>query len=61
MSTVATALRPVPVPASDVLRRDPAAQAFMVLRIAFTVVFGLLVGALALARLASAFPGTRST
>jgi hypothetical protein len=44
MSTVAAALRPVPVPASDVLRRDPAAQAFMLLRIAFTVapiLFGL--------------------
>jgi hypothetical protein len=44
MSTVATSLRPVPVPASDVLRRDPAAQAFMLLRIAFTVapiLFGL--------------------
>ena len=37
MSTVAAALRPVPVPASDVLRRDPTAQAFMLLRIAFTV------------------------
>ncbi len=36
MSTVATALRPVPL-APDVLRRDPAAQAFMLLRIAFTV------------------------
>lgn len=44
MSTVAATLRPVPVPASDVLRRDPAAQAFMLLRIAFTVapiLFGL--------------------
>src|SRR5688500_3151217 len=44
MSTVAASLRPVPVPASDVLRRDPAAQAFMLLRIAFTVapiLFGL--------------------
>ena len=44
MSTVASALRPVPVPESDVLRRDPAAQAFMLLRIAFTVApiaFGL--------------------
>ena len=44
MSTTATAFRPVPVPASDVLRRDPAAQAFMLLRIAFTVapiLFGL--------------------
>jgi hypothetical protein len=41
---VAAALRPVPIPASDVLRRDPAAQAFMLLRIAFTVapiLFGL--------------------
>ena len=44
MSTVATSLRPVRVPAYDVLRRDPAAQAFMLLRIAFTVapiLFGL--------------------
>jgi hypothetical protein len=44
MSTVSAALRPVPVPASSVLRSDPAAQAFMLLRIAFTVapiVFGL--------------------
>ncbi|HEV3001361.1 MAG TPA: hypothetical protein VGW75_11530 [Solirubrobacteraceae bacterium] len=44
MSTVAATLRPVPVPEADVLRRDPAAQAFMLLRIAFTVapiLFGL--------------------
>jgi hypothetical protein len=44
MSTVAAVLRPVPVPEADVLRRDPAAQAFMLLRIAFTVapiLFGL--------------------
>ena len=45
MSTaIATVLRPVPVPSSSVLRRDPAAQAFMLLRIAFTVapiLFGL--------------------
>jgi hypothetical protein len=44
MSTLAAALRPVPVPRSNVLRRDPAAQAFLLLRIAFTVapiVFGL--------------------
>jgi hypothetical protein len=43
MSTAAV-LRPVPTPASDVLRRDPAAQAFMLLRVAFTVapiLFGL--------------------
>jgi hypothetical protein len=44
MSTIAATLRPVPVPRSDVLRRDPVAQAFMLLRIAFTVapiLFGL--------------------
>jgi hypothetical protein len=43
-SAVAATLRPVPIPASNVLRRDPAAQAFMLLRIAFTVapiLFGL--------------------
>ncbi|HEX8086970.1 MAG TPA: hypothetical protein VF529_21990 [Solirubrobacteraceae bacterium] len=42
MSTFA--VRPVPFPAADVLRRDPAAQAFLLLRIAFTVapiLFGL--------------------
>jgi hypothetical protein len=37
MSTIAAALRPIPIPAANVLRRDPAAQAFMMLRIAFTV------------------------
>jgi hypothetical protein len=44
MSTIAAALRPVPVPAATALRSDPAAQAFMVLRVAFTVapiLFGL--------------------
>jgi len=44
MSNAVAALRPVPIPASSVLRRDPAAQAFMVMRIAFTVapiLFGL--------------------
>jgi hypothetical protein len=44
MSTIAAALRPVPIPATSVLRKDPAAQAFMLLRIAFTVapiLFGL--------------------
>jgi uncharacterized membrane protein YphA (DoxX/SURF4 family) len=44
MSSIATALRPVPLPSVDLLRRDPAAQAFLLLRIAFTVapiVFGL--------------------
>ena len=38
MSTaVAAVLRPVPIPRPDVLRRDPAAQAFLLLRVAFTV------------------------
>src|ERR687898_881135 len=37
MSTVSAVLRPVPIPGTEVLRRDPAAQAFMLLRIAFTV------------------------
>ena len=46
MSTMplAAALRPTPIPAADVLRRDAAAQAFMLLRLAFTVapiLFGL--------------------
>jgi hypothetical protein len=43
-NSFASTLRPVPVPSSNVLRRDPAAQAFMLLRIAFTVapiLFGL--------------------
>src|SRR4051795_735738 len=44
MSTLGAALRPTPIPASETLRRDPAAQAFVLLRIAFTVapiLFGL--------------------
>jgi hypothetical protein len=44
MSTVAAALRPVPIPRSQDLRDDPAAQAFLLMRIAFTVapiLFGL--------------------
>jgi len=44
MSTIAAALRPIPIPSSSVLRKDPVAQAFMLLRIAFTVapiLFGL--------------------
>jgi hypothetical protein len=44
MSTLASAFRPVPVPASERLRRDPVAQAFVITRIAFTVapiLFGL--------------------
>ena len=44
MSTVAATLRPVPMPRSSDLRSDPAAQAFVLMRIAFTVapiLFGL--------------------
>ena len=44
MSTVAAALRPIPFPSLDRVRTDPATQAFMILRIAFTVapiVFGI--------------------
>jgi hypothetical protein len=44
MSTITATLRPIPFPSADVLRRDPAAQAFLLLRIAFTVapiLFGL--------------------
>ena len=37
MGTLAAVLRPVPVPTTDRLRRDPVAQAFLVMRIAFTV------------------------
>jgi len=43
-SAVAAVLRPVPIPTTQALRRDPAAQAFLLLRIAFTVapiLFGL--------------------
>src|SRR3954471_7518599 len=41
MSTLAT---PVPLPAREAVRRDPAAQAYLIMRIAFTVapiLFGL--------------------
>jgi hypothetical protein len=44
MSTAATVLRPTPIPRSEQLRADPVAQAFLLLRIAFTVapiLFGL--------------------
>ena len=44
MSTIATALRPIPLPSARALRSDPAAQAFLLLRVAFTVapiLFGL--------------------
>jgi len=44
MSTVAHTLRPTPIPRSTELRDDPAAQAYALLRLAFTVapiLFGL--------------------
>jgi hypothetical protein len=44
MSTITAALRPIPFPTAHTLRSDPAAQAFMALRIGFTVapiLFGL--------------------
>ena len=37
MSTLGAALRPTPIPTSDTLRRDPAAQAFLLMRITFTI------------------------
>jgi hypothetical protein len=43
-SAVPALVRPVSIPSSAVLRRDPAAQAFLLLRIAFTaapILFGL--------------------
>jgi len=43
-SAVAAVFRPIPVPSMEALRRDPAAQAFTLLRIAFIVapiLFGL--------------------
>src|SRR3954469_6453642 len=44
MSAIASVLRPMPIPAKERLRSDPAAQAFMLLRIAFTaapILFGI--------------------
>jgi hypothetical protein len=44
MSAVVAALRPIPIPTIKLLRSDPATQAFMIMRIAFTVapiLFGL--------------------
>jgi hypothetical protein len=44
MSTIAAALRPIPFPTANALRGDAAAQAFLILRVAFTVapiLFGL--------------------
>ena len=43
-TAIGAALRPMPIPKPNVLRRDPTAQAFLMLRIAFTVapiLFGL--------------------
>ena len=44
MSAVTAVFRPIPIPSADALRADPGAQAFMLLRIGFTVapiLFGL--------------------
>jgi hypothetical protein len=44
MSSIATALRPIPIPRAETLRHEPAAQAFMLLRVVFVVapiIFGL--------------------
>jgi hypothetical protein len=37
MTALAATLRPIPLPRADVLRRDPAAQAFTLLRVVFAV------------------------
>src|SRR3954452_636811 len=37
MSALGAALRPIPIPSSASLRRDPVAQAFMALRVTFTI------------------------
>jgi hypothetical protein len=37
MSTMPAVLRPVPVPTTDALRRDPVAQATLLMRVVFTV------------------------
>ena len=44
MTTLGAVLRPVPIPRPEALRHDPAAQAFTLLRVVFTVapiLFGL--------------------
>ena len=44
MSSIATALRPIPIPKRETLRREPVAQAFMLLRVGFAlapILFGL--------------------
>ena len=43
-TAIGSVLRPIPIPKPDVLRSDPVAQAFMLLRVAFTaapILFGL--------------------
>lgn len=42
-SAVAATFRPVPVPSADALRHDPAAQAFLLLRVGLAV-FPILMG-----------------
>src|SRR5215207_9642672 len=37
MTTLTAVLRPIPIPKREALSRDPSAQAFILLRIAFTV------------------------
>ena len=37
MSAIAATFRPFPIPSADALRADPGAQAFMLLRVVFTV------------------------
>jgi hypothetical protein len=44
MSAIATAMRPAPLPSAEAVRSDPAAQAFLLLRVAFTaapILFGI--------------------
>jgi hypothetical protein len=44
MSSIAAALRPIPIPKPSTLRREPVAQAFMLLRVVFAIapiLFGL--------------------
>jgi hypothetical protein len=42
-SAVGAAFRPIPIPTSETLRRDPVAQAFLLLRIGLTV-FPIVMG-----------------
>jgi hypothetical protein len=37
MSTLGAAFRPIPIPSGETLKRDPVAQAFLLMRITFTV------------------------